>query len=57
MTPNNGMQPTRKKPRAPDAVVPGAPFVRALSRRLAPEQGTSPDGSAVKPAACRPLRR
>jgi hypothetical protein len=28
----------------------------ALSRRLAPEQGTSPDGSAVKLTACRPLR-
>ena len=28
----------------------------ALSRRLAPEQGTSPVGSFVKPSACRPLR-
>jgi len=27
-----------------------------LSRRLAPEQGTSPDDSAVKLTACRPLR-
>jgi len=35
----------------------GAHFVRALFRRLAPEQGTAPAGSAVNPAACRPLRR
>jgi hypothetical protein len=37
--------------------IPGAHFVRALFRRLAPEQGTSPYGSAVKPMACRPLHR
>jgi len=29
----------------------------ALSRRLAPEQGTSPVGSAVEPAVRRLLRR
>jgi len=28
-----------------------------LSRRLAPEQGTSPVGSAVEPLVFRPLRR
>jgi hypothetical protein len=36
-----------------------AHFVRALFQgaKRALEQGTSPDGSVVKPAACRPLRR
>jgi hypothetical protein len=28
-----------------------------LVRRLAPQQGTSPDASSVKPSACHPLRR
>lgn len=35
----------------------GTHFVRALSRRLAPEQGTAPAGSAVVTSVRRPLRR
>jgi len=50
---------------AGDLVVPGdsvagnrdAHFVRTLSRRFAPEQDTSPDGSAVEPVVRRLLRR